>query len=77
MPIIISNKNTDHVQIPKVNEVPLVPPPYHIAAAFSKKAALFQQLNQCKSFSFIVINMYMDFLFCHCSSSIGFISSTN
>ncbi|XP_012339290.1 protein lap1 [Apis florea] len=46
IPIITSNKNTDHVQIPKVNEVPPVPPPYHIAAAFSKKAALFQQLNQ-------------------------------
>ncbi|XP_032678295.1 protein lap1 [Odontomachus brunneus] len=26
-------------------DVPPVPPPYHIAAAFSKKAALFQQLN--------------------------------
>lgn len=79
MPIIISNKNTDHVQVPKVNEVPLVPPPYHIAAAFSKKAALFQQLNQCKSFSFIVIKMAICiiFLFCHCSSPIGFVSSTN
>lgn len=28
------------------NEPPLAPPPYHIAAAFSKKAALFQQLNR-------------------------------
>ncbi|XP_012278672.1 leucine-rich repeat-containing protein 1 isoform X2 [Orussus abietinus] len=29
----------------KINETPLSPPPYHIAAAFSKQAALFQQLN--------------------------------
>ncbi|XP_063984452.1 protein lap1 isoform X1 [Diachasmimorpha longicaudata] len=29
------------------NDPPLSPPPYHIAAAFSKKAALFQQLNRC------------------------------
>ncbi|XP_043283644.1 protein lap1 isoform X2 [Venturia canescens] len=29
----------------KTNEVPPAPPPYHIAAAFSKKAALFQQFN--------------------------------
>ncbi|KAK0179973.1 hypothetical protein PV327_005665 [Microctonus hyperodae] len=27
-------------------ETPLAPPPYHIAAAFSKKAALFQQINR-------------------------------
>lgn len=27
-------------------DAPLSPPPYHIAAAFSKKAALFQQLNR-------------------------------
>ncbi|KAF7997883.1 hypothetical protein HCN44_009281 [Aphidius gifuensis] len=27
-------------------DTPLSPPPYHIAAAFSKKAALFQQLNR-------------------------------
>jgi len=26
-------------------DVPPAPPPYHIAAAFSKKAALFQQFN--------------------------------
>ncbi|KOX73288.1 Protein LAP2 [Melipona quadrifasciata] len=45
-PIATNNKNANHVQVPKVNEVPPVPPPYHIAAAFSKKAALFQQLNQ-------------------------------
>ncbi|XP_043522617.1 protein lap1 isoform X2 [Frieseomelitta varia] len=45
-PIAANNKNAIHVQVPKVNEVPPVPPPYHIAAAFSKKAALFQQLNQ-------------------------------
>ncbi|XP_012230282.2 protein lap1 [Linepithema humile] len=30
---------------PKPCDVPPVPPPYHIAAAFSKKAALFQQFN--------------------------------
>ncbi|XP_076243279.1 leucine rich repeat containing protein 7 lap1 [Calliopsis andreniformis] len=44
----VGNNNADplHIQPPKVNEVPPVPPPYHIAAAFSKKAALFQQLNQ-------------------------------
>ncbi|XP_034943724.1 protein lap1 [Chelonus insularis] len=30
----------------RMNEVPLSPPPYHIAAAFSKKAALFQQINK-------------------------------
>ncbi|XP_066584062.1 protein lap1 [Prorops nasuta] len=29
----------------KMNEIPPVPPPYHIAAAFSKNAVLFQQLN--------------------------------
>ncbi|XP_012169588.2 protein lap1 isoform X1 [Bombus terrestris] len=46
MPIAANNKNTDHVQMSKVNDVPPVPPPYHIAAAFSKKAALFQQLSQ-------------------------------
>ncbi|XP_050460940.1 protein lap1 isoform X2 [Cataglyphis hispanica] len=31
--------------VPKSCDVPLAPPPYHIAAAFSKKAALFQQFN--------------------------------
>ncbi|EFN84083.1 Protein LAP2 [Harpegnathos saltator] len=31
--------------ISKPCDVPPVPPPYHIAAAFSKKAALFQQFN--------------------------------
>ncbi|XP_076670928.1 leucine rich repeat containing protein 7 lap1 isoform X2 [Andrena cerasifolii] len=43
----VGNSTTDQVHIhpPKINEVPPVPPPYHIAAAFSKKAALFQQLN--------------------------------
>ncbi|XP_043264978.1 protein lap1 [Colletes gigas] len=43
----VGSNNTDqiHVQTPKINEVPPVPPPYHIAAAFSKKAALFQQLT--------------------------------
>ncbi|CAK9814745.1 ERBIN [Anthophora plagiata] len=48
VPITVGSKNTDqiYVQTPKVNEVPPVPPPYHIAAAFSKKAAFFQQLNQ-------------------------------
>lgn len=30
---------------PKPCDVPPAPPPYHIAAAFSKKAALFQQFN--------------------------------
>lgn len=33
--------------VPKSCDVPLAPPPYHIAAAFSKKAALFQQFNNC------------------------------
>ncbi|XP_015602693.1 erbin isoform X2 [Cephus cinctus] len=33
------------VKVPDVPTLPPVPPPYHIAAAFSKKAALFQQLN--------------------------------
>ncbi|KAL2715814.1 protein lap1 [Vespula squamosa] len=40
--IIIDGKNYDQV---RSNEFPPVPPPYHIAAAFSKKAALFQQFN--------------------------------
>ncbi|XP_011261062.1 protein lap1 isoform X1 [Camponotus floridanus] len=31
--------------VPKSCDVPPAPPPYHIAAAFSKKAALFQQFN--------------------------------
>lgn len=31
--------------VSKSSDVPPVPPPYHIAAAFSKKAALFQQYN--------------------------------
>ncbi|XP_076749577.1 leucine rich repeat containing protein 7 lap1 isoform X1 [Xylocopa sonorina] len=46
VPVPVGNKNSDqlHVQPPK-GEVPPVPPPYHIAAAFSKKAAFFQQLN--------------------------------
>lgn len=30
---------------PKSCDIPLAPPPYHIAAAFSKKAAFFQQFN--------------------------------
>ncbi|XP_078046302.1 leucine rich repeat containing protein 7 lap1 isoform X3 [Augochlora pura] len=44
----VGSNNGDqlHIQAPKLNEIPPVPPPYHIAAAFSKKAALFQQLNQ-------------------------------
>lgn len=43
--------NTSHISDGKSydqirsNELPPVPPPYHIAAAFSKKAALFQQFN--------------------------------
>lgn len=35
------------VSLSKSCDVPPVPPPYHIAAAFSKKAALFQQFNHC------------------------------
>jgi len=31
--------------VTKSCDIPPVPPPYHIAAAFSKKAALFQQFN--------------------------------
>ncbi|XP_003705737.1 leucine rich repeat containing protein 7 lap1 isoform X3 [Megachile rotundata] len=51
IPIAVGTKNTEqmHIQTPKLNEIPPVPPPYHIAAAFSKKAALFQQLNQSQS----------------------------
>ncbi|XP_029037351.1 protein lap1 isoform X3 [Osmia bicornis bicornis] len=51
VPIAMGTKNAEqmHIQMPKINEVPPVPPPYHIAAAFSKKAALFQQLNQSRS----------------------------
>lgn len=89
MPIAANNKNTDHVQVSKVNEVPPVPPPYHIAAAFSKKAALFQQLNQCKSFLVIISKMiihththtkYEFYILSHYSSSIRLVddgSSTN
>ncbi|XP_015191526.1 PREDICTED: protein lap1 isoform X2 [Polistes dominula] len=40
--LIIDGKSYDQV---RSNEFPPVPPPYHIAAAFSKKAALFQQFN--------------------------------
>lgn len=61
MPVATGNKNTDHVQLPKVNEVPPVPPPYHIAAAFSKKAALFQQLNQCMS-HFIIVSTIITYI---------------
>lgn len=58
IPIAVGTKNAEqmHIQTPKINEVPPVPPPYHIAAAFSKKAALFQQLNQCMSM-FILVAM--------------------
>lgn len=31
----------------KLCDVPPVPPPYHIAAAFSKKAVFFQKFNNC------------------------------
>ncbi|XP_031850170.1 leucine rich repeat containing protein 7 lap1 isoform X2 [Nomia melanderi] len=44
-----NNGDQMHIQTPKLSEIPPVPPPYHIAAAFSKKAALFQQLNQCQT----------------------------
>ncbi|XP_015440501.1 PREDICTED: protein LAP2-like [Dufourea novaeangliae] len=47
--VVSNNADQTHIQTPKLNEIPPVPPPYHIAAAFSKKAALFQQLNQCQS----------------------------
>lgn len=89
MPIAANNKNTDHVQMSKVNDVPPVPPPYHIAAAFSKKAALFQQLSQCKPFLVIISKMiihththtqYEFYILSHYSSSIRLIddgSSTN
>ncbi|XP_051164140.1 protein lap1-like isoform X2 [Leptopilina boulardi] len=40
---ILDNKD---ITIYRISDVPPVPPPYHIAAAFSKKAAFFQQLNQ-------------------------------
>ncbi|KAG7207805.1 hypothetical protein KM043_009409 [Ampulex compressa] len=48
IPDMVDSKCLDqtNIQASKVNEIPPVPPPYHIAAAFSKKAALFQQLNQ-------------------------------
>ena len=39
-----SLENRD-VPVYRISDVPPVPPPYHIAAAFSKKAAFFQQLN--------------------------------
>ena len=53
----VGNSATDqmHIHPPKINEVPPVPPPYHIAAAFSKKAALFQQLNQRTSTFSVII----------------------
>ncbi|KAL6260305.1 hypothetical protein P5V15_007837 [Pogonomyrmex californicus] len=38
-------KQTRIAVAPKSCDVPPAPPPYHIAAAFSKKAALFQQFN--------------------------------
>ncbi|XP_076167658.1 leucine rich repeat containing protein 7 lap1 isoform X2 [Ptiloglossa arizonensis] len=58
----VGSNNTDqiHVQAPKINEVPPVPPPYHIAAAFSKKAALFQQLNQCQSDTSTIVSPQTD-----------------
>ncbi|XP_029168874.1 protein lap1 isoform X1 [Nylanderia fulva] len=41
-----SEQQTARVNVvPKPCDVPPAPPPYHIAAAFSKKAALFQQFN--------------------------------
>lgn len=40
---------------PKSCDVPPAPPPYHIAAAFSKKAAFFQQLNN-RTLSFAKTN---------------------
>ncbi|XP_046426605.1 protein lap1 isoform X1 [Neodiprion fabricii] len=44
---INGDKGINHFGIDgfKVNDVPPLPPPYHIAAAFSKKAMLFQQIN--------------------------------
>ncbi|XP_076634767.1 leucine rich repeat containing protein 7 lap1 isoform X2 [Colletes latitarsis] len=58
----VGSNNTDqiHVQTPKINEVPPVPPPYHIAAAFSKKAALFQQLTQCQSDTSTIVSPQID-----------------
>ncbi|XP_070525829.1 protein lap1 isoform X2 [Cardiocondyla obscurior] len=38
-------EQTRRAVTPKPCDVPPAPPPYHIAAAFSKKAAFFQQLN--------------------------------
>lgn len=40
------NLENKDITIYRISDVPPVPPPYHIAAAFSKKAAFFQQLNQ-------------------------------
>ncbi|XP_072763729.1 uncharacterized protein Lap1 [Anoplolepis gracilipes] len=43
---VTDSKQTARVNVaPKSCDVPPAPPPYHIAAAFSKKAALFQQFN--------------------------------
>lgn len=44
---INGDKGINHFGIDgfKVSDVPPLPPPYHIAAAFSKKAMLFQQIN--------------------------------
>lgn len=43
----LNTRISDRSSLPtgKTNEIPPAPPPYHIAAAFSKKAALFQQFN--------------------------------
>ncbi|XP_076292073.1 leucine rich repeat containing protein 7 lap1 isoform X2 [Lasioglossum baleicum] len=58
----VGSNNGDQmlIQTPKLNEIPPVPPPYHIAAAFSKKAALFQQLNQCQSDSPTIVSPQTD-----------------
>lgn len=50
---INGDKGINHFGIDgfKVNDVPPLPPPYHIAAAFSKKAILFQQINNASSLS--------------------------
>lgn len=41
-----NNKSRNDEDPTYKRDVPPVPPPYHIAAAFSKKAAFFQQLTQ-------------------------------
>lgn len=58
------NQTTRVNVVPKSCDVPPAPPPYHIAAAFSKKAALFQQFNNRTLLSKIKDSKYLStFLF--------------